>query len=189
MKRRHALGWVVAAAGLLVSTLAQAQSVQLGNTTMDLGASRGEALAVANTHFRVVPAGMQGRYNLYPKTGVTIGEQPKFESAVGSITIEDGRLTRVTRNLGSFRSADAQAAIENMIAAFSEAPNEGKAPAVHTDSLLRGDSSISRVYFTYPDRIVQVAVYAPADRSRMATVDITEQYALTRQAVPAAPAR
>ena len=76
------------------------------------------------------------------------------------------------------RSEDGEQAIENLIATFARAPNQGDTPAVHTDTGVSGDASTSRVYFSYPNRAIQIVLYRPNNRSGMATIDITEQYAL-----------
>ncbi|KEZ76494.1 hypothetical protein [Salinisphaera hydrothermalis] len=161
------------------------ESVSIGSTTLQLGTNQTAALGEARSVFNVSPGSRNGEYFLYPKA-VPLGKngESKQPDAVGSITFANGRLVRVTRNLGSFRSADGQAAIQNMIQAFSDAPSQGQRPAVHTDSSMSGDASTTRVYFSYPDRVIQVLVFQPADTSELATVDITEQYALSGNPAP-----
>lgn len=177
--------WALALVITLATPAALAQSVDIGGTTLNLGASRADALGVAGAQFNLAPTQVDGQYFLYPKvTPLSSGSQSAKPKAIGSIQIANGHLVRVTRNLGSFRSADGQAAIQNMITAFAQAPNQGRQPAVHTDTSMSGDASTTRVYFSYPDRAIQVSVYQPADMSVAATVDITEQYALARSSVP-----
>ncbi|MGN8160271.1 hypothetical protein ACS8YF_16545 [Salinisphaera sp. SWV1] len=161
------------------------ESVDIGGTTLQLGVDKTRAMGEARSQFNVSPASQNGHYFLYPKA-VPLGKngQAQQPKAVGSITFAHGRLVRVTRNLGSFRSADGQAAVQNMIQAFSDAPSQGRHPAVHTDSSMSGDASTTRVYFSYPDRVIQVLVFQPADTSELATVDITEQYALSGNPPP-----
>lgn len=161
------------------------ERVNIGGTTLQLGADRSRVMGEARARFNVTPSNQSGRYFLYPKAvPLSRNGQSRPPSAVGSLTFANGRLVRVTRNLGSFRSADGQAAIRNMIQAFSDAPGEGHSPAVHTDSSLSGDASTTRVYFSYPDRVIQVLVFQPADASELATVDISEQYALSGNPTP-----
>jgi len=177
--------WALAAAIALATPMAFAQSVDIGGTTLDLGASRADTLGVAGAQFNLAPTNVNGQYFLFPKvTPINPGQQDQQARALGSIQIDNGRLVRVTRNLGSFRSADGQAAMQNLIAAFSQAPSQGRRPAVHTDTNMTGDASTSRVYFSYPDRAIQVSVYQPADTSIAATVDVTEQYALSGTGAP-----
>ena len=177
--------WALALIITLATPAAFAQGVDIGGTTLNLGASRADTLGVAGAQFNLAPTQVDGQYFLYPKvTPLSKGSQGEKPKAIGSIQIAHGQLVRVTRNLGSFRSADGQAAIQNMIAAFAQAPNQGRQPAVHTDTSMSGDASTTRVYFSYPYRAIQVSVYQPADMSVAATVDITEQYALARSSAP-----
>ncbi|WP_353222635.1 hypothetical protein [Salinisphaera sp. C84B14] len=173
--------WTCAALGLLalcIAPLASAQTVSIGGTSLELGASRADTLAIANAHFNTVPAQADGQYMLFPKQGPVIVGRDTYGKPVGTLTIRDDRLTRVSRNLGSFRSEDGEQAIENLIATFARAPNQGDTPAVRTDTGVSGDASTSRVYFSYPDRAIQIVLYRPNNRSGLATIDITEQYAL-----------
>lgn len=171
--------WALALMIAVATPAAFAQSVDIGGTSLKLGASRADTLGVAEAKFKLAPTNTNGQYFLYPKaTPLKSGKQGQ-PNAIGSIQIRDGQLERVTRNLGSFRSEDGKKAIRNMIAAFSNAPSQGRRPAVHTDSNMTGNASTTRVYFSYPDRAIQVSVYQPADMSVKATVDITEQYALS----------
>lgn len=177
--------WVLALMIAVATPAAFAQNVDIGGTTLELGASRADALGVAGAQFNLAPTNVNGQYFLYPKvTPLNSGKQQSHPKAVGSIQIANGQLVRVTRNLGSFRSKDGKAAIDNMIAAFAQAPSQGRRPAVHTDTNMTGNASTTRVYFSYPDRAIQVSVYQPADMSMAATVDITEQYALSSAAAP-----
>lgn len=180
-----ALALTIAIATPAAFAAQHSESVNIGGTTLQLGANQTRAMGEARSQFNVAPANKDGQYFLYPKA-VPLGQngQSQQPNAVGSITFADGQLVRVTRNLGSFRSADGQAAIQNMIRAFSEAPSQGRRPAVHTDSSMSGDASTTRVYFSYPDRVIQVLVFQPADTSELATVDITEQYALSSNSTP-----
>ncbi|MBO9468621.1 hypothetical protein J7355_00775 [Endozoicomonas sp. G2_2] len=157
---------------------AAAQSVSIGGTTLDLGATRADTLAIANAHFNIVPAQVDGQYMLFPKRGPVIVGRDTYGKPLGTITIRDNQLTRISRNLGSFRSEDGEVAIERLISAFSRAPNDGDTPAVRTDAGQSGDASTSRVYFSYPDRAIQIVLFRPTNRSGLATIDITEQYAL-----------
>ncbi|MDA3920892.1 MAG: hypothetical protein PF501_09480 [Salinisphaera sp.] len=176
--------WALAIVIALATPTVWAQSVDIGGTTLTLGASRAQTLGVASAEFNVAPAHANGQYFLYPKVRPMNDGKTVAPHAVGSINIQNGELVRVTRNLGSFRSADGQAAIQNMIEAFAQAPSQGRRPAVHTDTNMTGDASTTRVYFSYPDRVIQVSVYQPADMSVAATVDITEQYALPTAGQP-----
>ncbi|WP_423822862.1 hypothetical protein V5738_02665 [Salinisphaera sp. SPP-AMP-43] len=163
-----------------VSAESGAQGIAIGGTTLRLGEPRNQVLGEARSEFNVSPADQDGQYFLYPKVApLGPNGRARQPDAVGSITVANGRLVRVTRNLGSFRSADGQAAIQNLIKAFAQAPNQGKKPAVHTDTSMSGNASTQRVYFSYPDRVIQVLVFQPADTAVQATVDITEQYALS----------
>lgn len=178
MKPRY---WTTAVIGLMALCtvpLAAAQSVAIGGTTLDLGASRADTLAIANAHFNIVPARADGQYMIFPKQGPRIVGRDTYGKPVGTLTIQNDRLTRISRNLGSFRSEDGEAAIESLIAAFSRAPNNGDTPAVRTDTGVSGDASTSRVYFSYPDRAIQIVLFRPSNRAGLATIDITEQYAL-----------
>jgi len=178
MTRHH---WTYAALGLwalLIAPLASAQNVSIGGTTLELGASRADTLAIANAHFNIVPAQADGQYMLFPKQGPVVVGRDTYGKPVGTLTIRDNRLTRVSRNLGSFRSEDGEQAIERLIAAFSRAPNGGDTPAVRTDTGVSGDASTSRVYFSYPDRAIQIVLFRPNNRAGLSTIDITEQYAL-----------
>lgn len=177
-----ALALVIAAASPAAPAQSQqhAESVNIDGATLQLGADRTDTLGEARAQFNVSPASQNGEYFLYPKTrALNSNGESRRPNAVGSITFDNGRLVRVTHNLGSFRSADGQAAIQNMIKAFGQAPNQGQRPSVHTDNSMSGEASTTRVYFQYPDRVIQVLVFQPADSSIMATVDITEQYALS----------
>jgi hypothetical protein len=178
MKKNH---WSYAAFGLLalcVAPFAAAQSVAIGGTTLDLGASRADTLSIANAHFNIVPAQVDGQYMLFPKKGPVIVGRDTYGKPVGTITIQNDQLTRISRNLGSFRSEDGEVAIERLISAFARAPNNGDTPAVRTDTGVSGDASTSRVYFSYPDRAIQIVLFRPTNRAGLATIDITEQYAL-----------
>lgn len=187
MNKKMRIGSALLGVSLMAcSAMASAQTVEIGGTTLDLGASRADTLAVANAQFDLSPTRTNGQYNLYPKRAPGESRNAPYPPAIGSITVRNNRLTRVTHNLGSFRSPDADTAIENLIAAFSRAPNEGDTPSVHTDTALSGDASTSRVYFSYPDRAIQIVVYRPAMRDGMATIDITEQYALRDNSAPQA---
>jgi len=179
--------WALALMIAMTTQAAFAQSVDIGGTDLELGASRADTLAVTNAQFELAPTSVRDQYTLYPKRQVGDADNGRYTNAIGTITIQNDQLVRVTRNLGSFRNVQGEAAIENLIAAFANAPNAGRTPAVHTDTGLSGDASTSRVYFSYPDRAIQVVIYRPADSRDMATVDITEQYALsgTGDAVPA----
>ncbi|ROO23743.1 hypothetical protein [Salinisphaera orenii] len=161
-----------------MAATAAAQTVEIGGTTLDLGESRADTLAIANAQFDVSPTGTSGHYNLYPKPRAGDSRDTPRGPAIGSLTLEDDRLVRVTHNLGSFRSQDAEAAIENLIAAFDRAPASGERPSVHTDRAGSGQGGTSRVYFSYPDRVIQIVIYRPDFEGGMATIDITEQYAL-----------
>lgn len=154
--------------------------IMLGQTALTLGANQTDVLGQARSQYNVTPGSQNGEYFLYPKA-VPLGQsaQQNRANAIGSLTFERGRLVRVTHSLGSFRSRDGQAAVENLIQAFSNAPNQGATPAVHTDTRMSGDASTTRVYFQYPDRVIQIVVFQPADQSELATVDMSEQYALT----------
>lgn len=180
--------WALALAIALATPAAFAaqhtESVNIGGTMLQLGSDQTRAMGEARSQFNVSPSNQNGQYFLYPKAVPLQNGQSQQPNAVGSITFANGQLVRVTRNLGSFRSADGQAAIQNMIRAFSEAPSQGHQPAVHTDSSMSGDASTTRVYFSYPDRVIQVLVFQPADTSELATVDITEQYALSGNPAP-----
>lgn len=171
--------WALALLIAVATPAAFAQSVDIGGTSLELGASRADTLGVADAKFKLAPTKTNGQYFLYPKATPGQSSKPSHGSAIGSIQITDGQLVRVTRNLGSFRSEDGKTAIQNMIAALSNAPSQGRRPAVHTDTNMMGNASTTRVYFSYPDRAIQVSVYQPADMSVAATVDITEQYALS----------
>lgn len=180
---------LIAAAALALigaAPLAVAQSVDIGGTSLELGSSRADTLAVANAQFELSPTSVRDQYTLYPKRAPGAASDEPYPKAIGTITIGNDQLERVTRNLGSFRTPNAEQAIDNMIAAFAKAPNSGDRPAVHTDAGLAGDASTSRVYFSYPDRAIQIVVYRPADRAGQATVDITEQYALRGGEAPMA---
>lgn len=171
--------WALALMIAIATPAAFAKSVNIGGTTLELGDNQTHAMSKARSQFKL-KLQHNGQYFLYPKavTQEGKGESQQFD-AVGSITFDDGKLVRVSRNLGSFRSADGQAAIKNMISAFARAPSQGRRPAIHTDTSMSGDNSISRIYFSYPDRVIQVLVFQPADTSVQATVEITEQYALS----------
>lgn len=176
--------WALALMIAVATPAAFAQNVDIGGTTLELGASRADALGVAGAQFNLSPTHANGQYFLYPKvTPLKSGDQSQ-PKPIGSIQIANGQLVRVTRNLGSFRSKDGKAAIQNMITAFAQAPSQGRRPAVHTDTNMTGNASTTRVYFSYPDRAIQVSVYQPADMSVAATVDITEQYALSAASTP-----
>ncbi|MES1924800.1 hypothetical protein [Salinisphaera sp. T31B1] len=181
---RKSAPWALALTIALATQAALAQSVDIGGTSLELGASRADTLAVANAQFELAPTAVRDQYTIYPKRQPGSMDQGDYPTAIGTLTIQNDRLVRVTRNLGSFRSVEGEAAIENLIAAFADAPNAGRTPAVHTDSGLSGDASTSRVYFSYPDRAIQVVIYRPADQRDMATVDITEQYALSGSGQP-----
>ncbi|GAB3676687.1 hypothetical protein [Salinisphaera aquimarina] len=176
--------WALALMIAMATQSAFAQTVDIGGTNLELGASRADTLAVANAQFDVAPTSVRNQYTIYPKREPGMANDGRYPKAIGTLTIQNDRLVRVTRNLGSFRSTDGEAAMENLIAAFANAPNAGDTPAVHTDSGLAGGASTSRVYFSYPDRAIQIVIYRPADSRDMATVDITEQYALRGSADP-----
>ena len=181
MKPNH---WTAITLGLLAlcaAPFATAQSVAIGGTTLDLGASRADTLAIANAHFNIVPAQVSGQYMLFPKQGPVIVGRDTYGKPVGTITLQNDRLARISRNLGSFRSEDGEAAIQGLISAFSRAPNNGRTPAVRTDTGVSGEASTSRVYFSYPDRAIQIVLFRPTNRAGLATIDITEQYALRPQ--------
>lgn len=180
---RIGTGFVLAVGLLLAAPVAMAQQVSIGGTVLELGASRADTLATANARFDLSPTRVDGQYNIYPKRFRDPGDNT-YPPAIGTITIENNRLVRVTRNLGSFRSENAEKAIDNLITVFSRAPNRGDSPSIHTDTGLDGDASTSRVYFSYPDRAIQIVSYRPADRSGMATINITEQYALSGTGTP-----
>lgn len=180
MKPNH---WTAIMFGLLAlcaAPLASAQSVIIGGTMLELGASRAETLAVVNADFNVLPARADGHYMIFPKQGPVVVGRDTYGKPLGTISIQNDRLTRVSRNLGSFRSEDGEAAMQRMIAAFARAPNEGSMPAVRTDTAtgVSGVASTSRVYFSYPDRAIQIVLFRPDNGSGLATVAITEQYAL-----------
>jgi len=185
-KLKKTAPWALALMIAMATQAAFAQNVDIGGTNLELGASRADTLAVANAQFELAPTSVRDQYTLYPKRQVGDADNGRYNNAIGTLTIQNDELVRVTRNLGSFRSVEGEAAIENLIAAFANAPNAGRTPAVHTDSSLSGDASTSRVYFSYPDRAIQVVIYRPADTRDMATVDITEQYALRGNGQPAA---
>lgn len=175
-----ALALVIAMATPAAFADQQREGVDIGDTTLRLGADKADALGEAKAQFNVSPTHQNGEYFLYPKaTPLGKNGESKQPNAVGSITFANGELVRVTRNLGSFRTQDGQTAVQNMIKAFAQAPNQGQRPAVHTDTSMSGQTSTRRVYFQYPDRVIQVLVFQPADSSVRATVDITEQYALS----------
>lgn len=184
MKPRY---WTAAVIGVVAlcaaSFAASAQTVSIGGTTLELGGSRADTLAIANAHFNMVPARASGQYMLFPKQGPRIVGRDTYGKPLGTITIQNDRLARISRNLGSFRSEDGEAAIENLIAAFSRAPNNGDTPAVRTDTGSSDDASTSRVYFSYPDRAIQIVLFRPSNRTGLATIDITEQYALRPQSI------
>lgn len=181
MKLNHWTGIALGLLALCSAPLAAAQSVAIGGTTLDLGASRADTLAVANAHFNIVPARASGQYMLFPKQGPVIVGRDTYGKPVGIITVQDNKLARISRNLGSFRSEDGEAAIDRLIGAFSRAPNAGNTPAVRTDTGVSGEASTSRVYFSYPDRAIQIVLFRPRNRAGLATIDITEQYALRPQ--------
>lgn len=181
---RVGAGFVMVVGLLLFASPVFAQSVSIGGTVLELGSSRADTLATANARFDLSPTRVNGQYNIYPKQ-FRGPDEKSYPPALGTITIQDGQLVRVTRNLGSFRSADAESAINNLITVFSRAPNQGDSPSIHTDQNLDGNASTSRVYFSYPDRAIQIVVFRPADRSDKATIDITEQYALPGTGKPA----
>lgn len=180
-----ALAMMIAVATPTAFAQQHRESVDIGGTMLQLGINQTDAMGQLQSQFNVSPSNEHGQYFLYPKS-VPLNDNggSKQPNAVGSITFANGRLVRVTRELGSFRSRDGKQAIQNMIRAFSEAPSQGSRPAVHTDSSMSGDASTTRVYFQYPDRVIQVLVFQPADSSIQATVDITEQYALTGTPTP-----
>lgn len=186
MNTKTRMQWSHAALGLAVLCLAPLamaqQSVPIGGTTLDLGASRAATLAVANAHFDIVPAQADGQYMLFPKRGPRVVGRDTYGKPVGTITVRNDQLVRVSRNIGSFRSEDGEAAIEGLIAAFARAPRGGGMPSVHTDTGASGVASTSRVYFSYPDRAIQIVVFRSPNRSGLATIDITEQYALNERA-------
>lgn len=183
-----ALAWVIA----FVAPAVWAQSVDISGTTLDLGESKSRTLGVAGSGLNIVPTSTEGLYLLYPKVTPLATARKQGPSAMGSINFANGRLVRVTRNLGSFRSADGQKAIQNLIAAFARAPSQDKdeeenrpqSPEIHTDTRMSGDASSTRVYFSYPERVIQVSVFQPADMSVAATVNINEQYALSTDDQP-----
>ncbi|RJS93522.1 hypothetical protein [Salinisphaera sp. Q1T1-3] len=171
--------WALALVIALATPSAFAEDVTIGNVSLTLGAPQTQAMGTARARFNVSPSQRDGQYFLYPKTAALGADgQSKTPDAVGSLTFAHGKLVRVTRSLGSFRSADGQAAIQNLIEAFSRAHNDGDAPSVHTDTQMSREASTTRVYFQYPDRVIQVLVFQPADQSQLATVDISEQHAL-----------
>lgn len=170
--------WTLALLIAMATQAAFAQTVDIGGTDLELGASRADTLAIANAQFDLSPTSVRDQYTIYPKRQLGDSDSSRYDSAIGTLTIQNDQLVRVTRNLGSFRNVEGTAAIDNLISAFASAPNAGRTPAVHTDKSLAANSSTSRVYFSYPDRAIQVVIYRPSDTRDMATVDITEQYAL-----------
>lgn len=177
--------WLTGVALMMIAAapMAWAQTVDIGGTALDLGMPRADALAIANARFELSPSRIRGQYTVYPKRAPGQSSGP-LQPALGSLTVRGDRLVRVTRNLGSFRSREGEAAIDNLIMALAQAPGDGNAPSVHTDSALSGGASTSRVYFSYPDRAIQIVIYRPADLSGIATIDITEQYALPEGDLP-----
>lgn len=157
--------------------LALAQEVRFGGAIFELGSARSDTLALANARFELVPSQRRGQYIVYPRR---IPGVKGLGVPLGSITFDDDRLVRISRNLGSFQSEAGVATIENLIGAFANAPRTPDgAPVIRTGSDLDHQASTSRVYFSYPDRAIQIVVYRPADLSVPATVHITEQYALS----------
>ncbi len=159
----------------LSAPLALAQTVQFGGTDLELGSPRADALALTNARFELVPSQARGEYTVYPRQE---RDDDSLGVPLGSITFDNDQLVRISRNLGTFQSDAGVAAIENLISAFANAPKGGASPSIHTDSGLDRQASTSRVYFSYPDRAIQVVIYRPPDLSKAATVHVTEQYAL-----------
>ncbi len=169
----------------LSAPLALAQTVQFGGTHLELGSPRSDTLALANARFELVPSSRRGQYMVYPRQA--LGEAG-LGVPLGSITFDNDQLVRISRNLGSFQSEAGVAAIESLISAFASAPRGGEMPSVRTDADLDRQASTSRVYFSYPDRAIQVVIFRPPDLSQAATVHITEQFALPGSG-PAVPDR
>ena len=195
--KRIRVAIIIGVLALTAGLPAWAQSdnvVDLDGVTLELGASRADTMDALRPRLRVLPSRTEGYYNLYRNSSGS-ENGPINSLSIGAIMIHDDRLVSVTRNLGSFQSMDGIAAMDNFIAAVSEAskklsdgpvylkPSKHSLPHLpelmaHTDSQQVGNASSSRVYFTFPDRIIQLAVYQPADPNARATVAISEQYSL-----------
>jgi len=171
------------------------QPVDIGGVTLRLGDSRADTMDAAEQRLLVLPSRTSGYYNLYRKQSNQFDDGVQ-SIAIGALWFRDNRLISVTRNLGAFQSLDGRIAIDNLIAAFRQASEQAATRAqdqdddeqdrppslpaltATTDETVNSNFSISRLYFTFPDRVIQIAVFEPVSTSQQASIDISEHYGL-----------